>query len=568
MLRSIHISLILVLISVPVIACQIAKKDTSMDIKHRGDASVHARSYYYFMASQQKLRQGDINEAIWLLDQAIDKDNDSIYLKLEMANLLLIKKEITRSLELVNEVLEKEPFHNRALRIAGQIYQKLNQIDKAFEAYEKVLKNQPEDQGIYLLLGRLYWNKNQFSDAERVFEKMTINIPDSFVAYYFYAKALATQGKEKKAEIALLECLKLEPSLEEPKLELLKIYRLNGDQQKITGIYKSILNYDPNNHKIALELAEHYHKMNRTPLSSSLLAELGKRSTKDTSIANTVFENYIKPKRYAEALRILNGMLKTASDQSDLNYLAGVAYRGIEQDEKALGGFLKVKPLTRFYSNAVVHSAFIFHDAGKIDRAVEVIHKAISHEPDNANYYLYLGAFYEELERYDDALRALHEGVKRDNKNERLHFRIGVVYDKMGQKDKSIAQMKNVLKLTPNDAEALNYLGYTYADMGINLDEAEILIQSALKIKPNDGYITDSLGWVFYKRGNYNQALKLLNKAVKIIPDDPIILEHLGDVYHKLDMKEKALNYYRQSLKKKPKGRDALQKKIRTLTHP
>ena len=138
----------------------------------------------------------------------------------------------------------------------------------------------------------------------------------------------------------------------------------------------------------------------------------------------------------------------------------------------------------------------------------------------------------------------------------------------MGRKDQSIAAMKNVLRLTPNDAEALNYLGYTYADMGINLDEAEMLIQSALKIKPDDGYITDSLGWVYYKRGDYSRALKLLTKAVSMIPDDPVILEHLGDVYYQMNSKENALNYYRQSLKKKTSGRDVLERKVRALTHP
>jgi Flp pilus assembly protein TadD len=105
----------------------------------------------------------------------------------------------------------------------------------------------------------------------------------------------------------------------------------------------------------------------------------------------------------------------------------------------------------------------------------------------------------------------------------------------MGRKQESIDAMKQVLALTPDDAEALNYLGYTYADLGINLEEAESLIQQALALKPDDGYIADSLGWVYFKKGNYRQALKWLNKAVQLVPDDPTILEHLGDVYNMLE---------------------------------
>ena len=226
---------------------------------------------------------------------------------------------------------------------------------------------------------------------------------------------------------------------------------------------------------------------------------------------------------------------------------------------------LKVTPGSRFYTNAVVHSALLYHDKGEINRAIDVVQKALEHAPDHVDYYLYLGSFYEELERFDDALTILREGMRRDTKNARIYFRLGVVLDKMGRKQESIAAMKRVLVLTPDDAEALNYLGYTYADLGINLDEAESLIQAALALKPDDGYITDSLGWVYYKRGNYLQALEWLTKAVKLVPDDPTILEHLGDVYRKMERKEKALEYYMRSLKKRDNGRDSLQEKIRML---
>ena len=111
----------------------------------------------------------------------------------------------------------------------------------------------------------------------------------------------------------------------------------------------------------------------------------------------------------------------------------------------------------------------------------------------------------------------------------------------------------------------MNYLGYTYADLGQNLDEAERLIREALKYKPDDGYITDSLGWVYYKKGRYEDALIYLKKAVQLVPDDPIILEHLGDAYLKLNDKDNALKCYRKSLEKKGKDRENVEEKVRRL---
>lgn len=560
--------LILIAVSACIFGCRGQERVQAHDTALVRETAPDSRAYYFFTVAQLEFRRGHINEAIWYLKQAVEHYPESSYLKLELANLYLIEKEDQKSLTLIEQVLAKKPSNIKALTIAGRIYQQQNKIDKAIEAYEKVLLSQPSEQGVYLVLGRIYWNNNNFNDAERVFEQMTVNISDSYAAYFFYGKALAAQGKLASAEKALLKSIKLESSLEEPRLELLKIYESQNQFHKIPSVYKAILENDPGNHNAAFGLAELYHKTKKDAQSLEILAGLGHRIDNDESIISTLFDRYLESKRYPEAAWMLKGMLKSAPHNSALHYMAGVAFNGMEKDVMALDHMLKVKPISRFYTNAVVHGAMIYHDQGKIDRAIEIVQEAIGHTPDNIDYYLYLGSFYEELERFDEAINALQIGLQKDERNGRLHFRIGVVYDKMGQKDKSIAAMKNVLALTPNDAEALNYLGYTYADMGINLGEAEILIQTALSIKPNDGYITDSLGWVYYKSGKYGLALEWLSKAVKLIPDDPVILEHLGDVYLKMDSKEKALNYYQQSLKKKTTGIGPLEKKIRNLTHP
>ena len=566
--RRIHKCTILVVIVAFAVGCQGIVPATGLRSAQPDKPKPGGRAYYYFTAAQFKFKQGNIEEAIWHLKQAMRHDTGSSFLKLEIANLLLIKKEELKALDYIDQVLAAHPDHLQALSMAGGIYQQQNKLEEAVAAYEKVLKGRPTDQGAYLVLGRIYWNTNKLSDAERVFAAMVDHLPDSYAAYYFYGKVLAAQGKLNMAEKALLKSLHLEPSLEEPRFELLKIYQSQNQHQKTTRIYQSILQNNPDNLNAAFGLAEHYRKIELTSESLAILAELGHRVENEATITATLFERYLETKRFEEASWVINGILATAGDHSDLHYMAGIAYNGIDQDDQALAHMMQVRPGSKFYTNAVVHSALIYHDSGRIDRAIKVVKTALGDEPDHIDYYLYLGSFYEELERFEDALEVLHEGLARDNANGRLHFRTGVVYDKMGRKDKSIAAMKNVLQLTPNDAEALNYLGYTYADMGINLDEAELLIQSALKLKPDDGYITDSLGWVYYKRGDYGQALELLIKAVSLIPDYPVILEHLGDVYYKMDSKTKALNYYRQSLKKKTSGRGSLEEKIRTLTHP
>jgi Flp pilus assembly protein TadD len=139
--------------------------------------------------------------------------------------------------------------------------------------------------------------------------------------------------------------------------------------------------------------------------------------------------------------------------------------------------------------------------------------------------------------------------VALDPKNDEAHFQLGALYDENKVKDKSIASMKKAIELNPKNAPALNYLGYTWAEMGVHLDEAEDLIARALKIAPNDGFYIDSLGWVYYQKGDYPRAVEQLERAVELTVDDPTIIEHLGDAYEKVGRVDRAVVRYRESLK-------------------
>ena len=131
--------------------------------------------------------------------------------------------------------------------------------------------------------------------------------------------------------------------------------------------------------------------------------------------------------------------------------------------------------------------------------------------------------------------------------------------------------MRKVLEFDPDHADALNYIGYTYAEQGIKLDEAMSLILRALKGKPESGYIIDSLGWVYYQQGAYNEALKHLEEAASKVPNDPTIREHLGEVYFKKRMYQKSLEMYEKALSlNHPNGEKikARIKEVRKLLEP
>lgn len=522
-------------------------------------------SYYYFIKAQLQKKKGYFAQAIELLNKAIIADPESVFLKRELATLYLHKKNDEKALYILQDLVEKEPVDLRALILYGRINQSRKNYDKAIEAYEKVISLDPEQRNIYLLLGSLYLEKKQLDKAEKIYNKLINYFPASYVGHFFMGKIMVMQGKMDQAEIEFKRTLELEPKLEEPRFELLKIYQLQSKKNLTTRMFEELLDENPANIRAGLGFALHLYKLGRFEDSEKRLKQMGRQTLVDQEIIRRMVEVYLDKKLYADGVILLKGMLKGAPDSSDLQYVIGVAYNNLNENTLAIEHLQRVKPESRFYETAVVHAASLYQEQKKIAQGISFLQKQIKQKPGIIQFHLYLGNLYEELEDFAKAEQAINRGLAVDPKNAHLYFRLGVVYDKWGKKEKSIKSMRTVIKLDPKNANALNYLGYTYADMGQNLDEAESLIIRALENKPDDGYIIDSLGWVFYKKEKFSKALELLLKAHKLVPDDPTVLEHLGDVYLKLENKQKAVEHYERSLKIKKTDKEKIIQKIKVL---
>jgi len=391
----------------------------------------------------------------------------------------------------------------------------------------------------------------------------------SYPGRFFLGKIHSQKGNYKEAEKQLKKALALQPEMVEPRFELLNIYRAQGkkqDSEKIYSIYKDILKKNPNNVQATLELGIYYHEKGKARDAQKLFIDLGKKSKSKFAIILNILQLYIDKKKYDAAIIILEGMAKGAPENSDIHHIAGLAFYGKKDNDKAMMHFKKVKPNSRFYQDAIVHVSYMYQEKGDVKKAINHLKDAINKMPDDPELFYYLSTFYEDIEKFKDAETALKKAIEISPNEEKFLFRLGVVYDKWNRKEDSIKTMKAVIKLNAEHTNALNYLGYTYADLGINLDEAERLIKEALKHKPDDGYITDSLGWVYFKKGLFAEALNFLKRAVELVPDDPIMLEHLGDAYLKTNDRVNALKFYKRSLKNKKKDKIQLERKIKELT--
>jgi tetratricopeptide (TPR) repeat protein len=199
----------------------------------------------------------------------------------------------------------------------------------------------------------------------------------------------------------------------------------------------------------------------------------------------------------------------------------------------------------------LVHASLLA-DMGKVDEAVaELGALKGDHERETQ---LAIAELYEKAKRYDDMRKPLDAAEKLSEAKqdkETVYFMRGAMYERIKNYDGADAEFRKVLELNPDNAGALNYLGYMYADRGIRLDEAQKLISRALELEPENGAYLDSLGWVYFRENKLEEAEQALERALskKEIGGDPTVHDHLGDVYFKLGKTKDAITQWQASLK-------------------
>lgn len=233
---------------------------------------------------------------------------------------------------------------------------------------------------------------------------------------------------------------------------------------------------------------------------------------------------------FAEAIEELNVVKKYNPEELQTHYLLALIYSAQKEYEMAAGEY-------------------------------EFILKSVSkNEPQNIEVYGYLGQLYYSQKKYDQAIEQFEKMLELEPKNADVMYLLGSLYIEVGKRDLAVSTLKKSIEIDAQHDGSLNTLGYIYAENNENLDQAEELIKRALAISPDNGAYLDSLGWVYYQKGMYAQALEVCQKADQMLKD-PVIYDHLGDVYYKLNRVKEAIDQWELSIELKP-DQEKITKKI------
>lgn len=561
-MKKIVIILILVLSFISIACSTLPPTDLppSIDVKNTGknfmedDMERQSASYYHFLIGNMALLNQNFNSALDNLEKADNlSDGKSATVHAKLSELYLREGLLEKSLEEIDKAISDAPQKIDYYYLKAGLNEALSQSDEAKKSYQFILKKDPKQKNAYLLLANIYRGEGNIEKAKELLEEMVEKFPEEVISYQYLAKIYEKEKATYKAENILQKAYEIDKENEILAMELCRVLILQGKLDQAKNVAMDVIKKNPNYALARRILAE--LSLQDENLDEALKHFKALKNSNDNSIEirYKIALIYMQKKMPREAAKELNLLLASAPDHIGARYALGTVYIAQKKYKEAVEELRKInfENDSRNYIDAKLSLAFVLRQLGKIDEAKDELEEAYKNIPYDKKIANILIAVYRKLEQYDAAEKLILNFLEKKPGDIDILFQYAVLKYEMGEKQLALEKINYILEKNPDYAEALNYIAYSWAEDGENLEKATEYVTRALKNDPKNPYYIDTLGWIKYKKKEYKEALDLLLQALNLTDDDLIIFEHIGDVYVAEDKKELAVKYYEQALKKK-----------------
>jgi len=509
---------------------------------------------------------GEYPAALNLLREAIQMDPSSAFLHSAVGEIKLKIGQTAEAFEYLKKAIQFDPSYRPPFVMAGSLMAAAGKDWDAAEYLRKAVKLDPSKEDAYLHLAISLTRLYEYEEAVTTLKNLIKLSNDSVLGYYYLGKTYSHMKLHRDAAGYFSKALELRPEFTQAAIDMAASYEALGDIPRAIEIYKRVVGNDEDKITVLQRLIQLLIQQRRFEEALTYLHIAADNGYGGPEVIRKIGLIHLELEQFDEAIKVFNSMLEKDPNAEQIRLYVGIAFEEKGELDQALSQFKRIDSHNNMpvYIEAIGHIAFILKEQGKPLDAVDALKESIKEHPDELELYMKLSSLYDALDLTDAGIRLLYDAEKIFPKDPRLQFRIGVIYDKQGKRAESIERMKRVIAQNAKDAQALNFLGYSYAEMGINLDEALSYLKQAIAIRPNDGFILDSLGWVYYRMKQYDEAVRYLEAAVALVEDDSTIAEHLADVYNARHEKGKAIKMYKKALEIEP-DRKELSNKIKQL---
>ncbi|MBV8842156.1 MAG: tetratricopeptide repeat protein [Bryobacterales bacterium] len=441
-----------------------------------------------------------------------------------------------KATDLLKKLAATHPSQRSLQALAGS-YEQMHQYGPAADALNQVLSLNPPNAGeIKKTMAEYQLRAERYKDALQTYQELVAEDPNDAQSYLRISQIYRQLKDFPKAHEAADKARAIDATNPEVRLNDVFILQAEGKTPDAIQTLKDLLasmqkrNYNAAERQtraqLLMQLSALYRDADQTELAVDALrqaAEANPERATATTIA--IVETYREAHEFAKAQQELDAALKKSPDDRDLH-------------------------ATR---------ATLLADMGKTDQAVSEAKKLLGGKEDR-EAYLTLASVYDKAKKFDDMGKALDQAEKlAQTGDDRLTitFQRGAMYERMKKVDLAEQQFRKVLEMDPNNAGALNYLGYMLADRNLRLQEALDYITKAVDKEPENGAYIDSLGWIYFRLGRLDDAENQLRRAVQKTPHDPTVHDHLAEALMRQGKVREAMAQWQISLKEWETGAPA-----------
>ncbi len=469
--------------------------------------------------------------AVQMALEAIKLDPQSIPYRETLADIYIETFEIQKAINELENILKLDSLNYNALFNLAQLYESSKPL-RSLELYNKIIENYGPEWNALQRIAELSFQLGRFSESAHALEMMIEIDPSNYELRRLAAETYISAGDFEKAKSILSELIDLNPRDEQAKITYAEVLLRLREKNKAIEILNSIIEDDSVKIDSKLRVGE------------SLL----RSANADTSL-----------KMFAK--RIFKSLSEKYPDDWRPHWFLGIIASDERDNLTVLEEFKKVVKLNSQVVEAWRGIGIALYELEKFDELIDWMKNGLEKFPDDFMINFLLGLGYHRIDRNREAVAPLEKALSLDPKNIDVISALALVYDAVGERAKSDSLHELGLKLSPNNHLLLNNYSYTLAERGERLELALEMAKKAIEQEPENPSYLDTIGWVYFKLGDYQKAHDYILKAVEK-GGSPVVIEHLGDVYFKLGNKEKAIEHWKKALEKNPTN-EKLKEKIK-----